>query len=74
MGGNNGEAPVRRWRRTLWQALLEIDIRGILGSIAPRVSSWRARVIKWLPIDGIAALSAAIPGAEFNTLAPGRTG
>jgi hypothetical protein len=30
----------------LWQALLEIDVRGILGFIRARLLSWRGRVIE----------------------------
>ncbi len=58
----------------LWQALLEIDVRGVLGSIrAPTLLLGRAGD-HMAPIDGVAALAAAIPGAEFKTLAPGPHG
>ena len=58
----------------LWQALLEIDVRGILGSIrAPTLLLGRAGD-HMAPIDGVAALAAAIPGAALKTLAPGPHG
>ncbi len=58
----------------LWQALLEIDVRGVLGSIrAPSLVLARPGD-QMAPIDGVAALAAAIPGAEFKTLAPGPHG
>ncbi|MGA7055439.1 MAG: adenylate/guanylate cyclase domain-containing protein, partial [Mycobacterium sp.] len=58
----------------LWQALLELDVRGVLGSVrAPSLVLARAGD-RMAPIDGAAALAAAIPGAEFKTLAPGPHG
>jgi pimeloyl-ACP methyl ester carboxylesterase/class 3 adenylate cyclase len=58
----------------LWQALLEIDVRGVLGSIrAPTLLLGRAGD-HMAPIDGVAALAAAIPGAALKTLAPGPHG
>jgi pimeloyl-ACP methyl ester carboxylesterase/class 3 adenylate cyclase len=52
----------------LWQALLEIDVRGILGSVrAPTLVLNRAndRVVAF---DAAKALAAAIPGAQFKEL------
>jgi class 3 adenylate cyclase len=55
----------------LWQALLEIDVRGILGSVrAPTIVLARPddRVA---PFEGAKALAAAIPGAHFKALPKG---
>jgi pimeloyl-ACP methyl ester carboxylesterase/class 3 adenylate cyclase len=55
----------------LWQALLEIDVRGILGSIrAPTLVLARPndRIAR---IEGATALAAAIPGAQLKTLPEG---
>jgi pimeloyl-ACP methyl ester carboxylesterase len=58
----------------LWKALLEIDVRGILGSIrAPTLLLGRDGD-RMAPLDGVAALAAAIPGAEVKALAPGPHG
>jgi class 3 adenylate cyclase/pimeloyl-ACP methyl ester carboxylesterase len=58
----------------LWRALLEMDVRSILGSIrAPSLVLGRPGD-QMAPIDGVAALAAAIPGAEFKALAPGPHG
>jgi class 3 adenylate cyclase/pimeloyl-ACP methyl ester carboxylesterase len=55
----------------LWQALLEIDVRGILGSIsAPtRVLARPNDLIA--AYDAAKAMADAIPGAEFTTLPDG---
>ncbi len=58
----------------LWQALLEIDVRGVLGSIRAPCLVLARPGDQMAPIDGVAALAAAIPGAEFKTLAPGPHG
>ncbi|WP_297733580.1 adenylate/guanylate cyclase domain-containing protein [Mycobacterium sp.] len=58
----------------LWQALLEIDVRGVLGSIRTPSLVLARPGDQMAPIDGVAALAAAIPGAEFKTLAPGPHG
>jgi pimeloyl-ACP methyl ester carboxylesterase len=58
----------------LWQALMEIDVRAILGSVrAPTLVLGRVgdRVA---PVDGAAAMAAAIPGAKFKALPPGPHG
>ena len=55
----------------LWQALLEIDVRGILGSIrAPTLVLARPND-RIAPVEGATALAAAIPGAQFKTLPEG---
>ena len=55
----------------LWQALLEIDVRGILGSIrAPTLVLARPND-RVAPLEGATALAAAIPGAQFKTLPEG---
>ena len=58
----------------LWQALLEIDVRGVLGSIRAPTLLLGRQGDGMAPVDGVAALAAAIPGAEFKTLAPGPHG
>jgi pimeloyl-ACP methyl ester carboxylesterase len=55
----------------LWEALLEIDVRGILGSIrAPTLVLARAND-RIAPLEGARALAAAIPGAQLKTLPEG---
>ena len=55
----------------LWQALLEIDVRGILGSIrAPTLVLVRPND-RIVPVEAATALAAAIPGAQFKTLPEG---
>jgi pimeloyl-ACP methyl ester carboxylesterase/class 3 adenylate cyclase len=55
----------------LWQALLEIDVRGILGSIrAPTLVLVRP-TDRIVPVEAATALAAAIPGAQFKTLPEG---
>jgi class 3 adenylate cyclase len=52
----------------LWEALLDIDVRGILGSIrAPTLVLARPGDLV-APFEGAKALAAAIPGAQFKTL------
>jgi pimeloyl-ACP methyl ester carboxylesterase len=58
----------------LWQALLELDVRGVLGSVCAPSLVLAREGDRMAPIDGAAALAAAIPGAEFKTLAPGPHG
>jgi class 3 adenylate cyclase/pimeloyl-ACP methyl ester carboxylesterase len=55
----------------LWQALLEIDVRGILGSIRTPTLVLARPDDRVAPYDGAAALAAAIPGAQFTTLPEG---
>jgi pimeloyl-ACP methyl ester carboxylesterase/class 3 adenylate cyclase len=55
----------------LWQALLEIDVRSILGSIrAPTLVLARPND-RIAPLEGATALAAAIPGAQFKILPDG---
>ena len=55
----------------LWRALLEIDVRGILGSVrAPTLVLARSND-RIAPVEAAAALAAAIPGAQFKTLPEG---
>jgi class 3 adenylate cyclase len=55
----------------LWQALLEIDVRGILGSIrAPTLVLARPND-RIAPLEGATSLAAAIPGAQFKPLPEG---
>ncbi|MGA9677026.1 MAG: adenylate/guanylate cyclase domain-containing protein [Mycobacterium sp.] len=55
----------------LWQALLEIDVRGILGSIRAPTLVLARPDDRVAPFEGAAALAAAIPGARFKTLPEG---
>ena len=55
----------------LWQSLLEIDVRGILGSIrAPTLVLARPND-RIAPVAAATALAAAIPGAQIKTLPDG---
>jgi len=55
----------------LWQALLEIDVRGILGSIhAPTLVLARPND-RIAPLEAATALAAAIPGAQIKALPEG---
>lgn len=58
----------------LWQALLEIDVRGILGSIRAPTRVLARPGDRVAPLEAAAALAAAIPGAEFKTLPDGPHG
>jgi pimeloyl-ACP methyl ester carboxylesterase/class 3 adenylate cyclase len=58
----------------LWQALLELDVSGVLGSVRAPCLVLARPGDRMAPIDGVAALAAAIPGAQFKTLAPGPHG
>jgi pimeloyl-ACP methyl ester carboxylesterase len=58
----------------LWQALLEIDVGGILSSIRVPTLVLGRPGDEMAPVDGAAALASAIPGAEFRTLPPGPHG
>ena len=58
----------------LWQALLEIDVRGILGSIRAPTLVLARLGDRVAPFEGAAALAAAIPGAEFKALPAGPHG
>ena len=55
----------------LWQALLEIDVRGILGSIRAPTLVLARPDDRVAPFEGATALAAAIPGAQFTTLPEG---
>jgi pimeloyl-ACP methyl ester carboxylesterase len=58
----------------LWQALLEIDVRGVLASVrAPTIVLARPGD-QMAPFDAAAALAAGIPGAEFKVLPDGPHG
>jgi len=55
----------------LWQALLEIDVRGILGSIRAPTLVLARPGDRIAPLEGATAFAAAIPGAQFKTLPEG---
>jgi pimeloyl-ACP methyl ester carboxylesterase/class 3 adenylate cyclase len=52
----------------LWEALLEIDVRGILGSIRAPTLVLARPDDRVAPLEGARAMAAAIPGAQFKTL------
>jgi class 3 adenylate cyclase len=58
----------------LWKALLEIDVRGVLGSIRAPTLLLARQGDRMAPLDGVAALAAGIPGSEFKSLAEGPHG
>lgn len=58
----------------LLEALLEIDVRGVLGSIRTPTRILSRPGDRVAPVDAAAALAAAIPGAEFMTLPEGPHG
>ncbi|OBH94313.1 adenylate/guanylate cyclase domain-containing protein [Mycobacterium sp. E2733] len=55
----------------LWQALLEIDVRGILGSIRAPTLVLARPGDRMAAFEGATALAAAIPGSRFNELPEG---
>jgi pimeloyl-ACP methyl ester carboxylesterase len=55
----------------LWQALLAIDVRGILGSIRAPTLVLARPGDRMAPLEGATALAAAIPGSQFKTLPEG---
>ena len=55
----------------LWQALLEIDVRGILGSVRAPTLVLARPDDRVAPFESAAAMAAAIPGAEFKALPEG---
>lgn len=52
----------------LWQALLEIDVRGILGSVRAPTLVLNRRNDRVVAFDAAKALAAAIPGAQFKEM------
>lgn len=58
----------------LWKALLEIDVRGILGSIRTPTRVLARPGDRVARLEAAAALTAAIPGAELKTLPVGPHG
>ena len=55
----------------LWQALMEIDVRGILGSIRAPTLVLARPDDRMAPLEGARAMAAAIPGSQFKTLREG---
>lgn len=55
----------------LWQALLEIDVRSILGSVRAPTLVLARPGDRIAPFEGATALADAIPGAQFKTLPEG---
>ena len=55
----------------LWRALLEIDVRGILGSIRAPTLVLARPDDRVAPLGGATAMAAAIPGAQLKTLPEG---
>ena len=58
----------------LWQALLEIDVREVLGSIRTPTLVLARQGDHVAPFEAAAALAAGIPGAEFKELPDGPHG
>lgn len=58
----------------LWQALLEIDVRGILSSVRAPTLVLARHGDHVAPFEGAAALAATIPGAQFKALPDGPHG
>ena len=58
----------------LWQALLESDVRGVLGSVHTPALVMSRLGDNVAPIDGARALAAAMPNARFLELPPGPHG
>ena len=58
----------------LWQALLEIDVRGVLGSIRAPTLVLARPGDHMAPFEAAAALAAGIPGADFKALPDGPHG
>jgi pimeloyl-ACP methyl ester carboxylesterase len=59
--------------RMVVQALMDIDVRAILGSVRTPTLVLARRGDRVAPFEGSAAMAAAIPGAEFRELPPGTT-
>jgi pimeloyl-ACP methyl ester carboxylesterase/class 3 adenylate cyclase len=57
--------------RMVVQALMDIDVRAILGSVRTPTLVLARRGDRVAPFEGSAAMAAAIPGAEFRELPPG---
>lgn len=55
----------------LWQALLEIDVRGILGSVRAPTLVLARPTDRVASFDAARALAAAIPGSRFQALSEG---
>ncbi len=58
----------------LWQALLDGDVRGVLGSVHTPALVLSRQGDEVAPIDGARALAAAMPNAQFLELQPGPHG
>jgi len=58
----------------LWQALMEIDVREVLGSIHAPTLVLARQGDQMAPFEAAAALATAIPGAEFKALPAGPHG
>ena len=57
--------------RLTWQAVMEIDVRGVLGSIRTPTRVLAREGDRLAPPDAAHALASAIPGAEFRMMPPG---
>jgi pimeloyl-ACP methyl ester carboxylesterase len=54
-----------------WKAFMEIDVRGVLGSVRAPTLVLARPGNRMVPIEAAAALAAAIPEAHFRPLLPG---
>ncbi len=57
--------------RMMWQAVSEIDVRGVLGSVRTPTLVMARRGDRIAPFEGAEALAAGIPNAELLELPPG---
>jgi class 3 adenylate cyclase len=55
----------------LWRALMEIDVRDVLGSVKPRTLVLHRTGDRVVRVEAAAALAAALPEATFRELPPG---
>jgi class 3 adenylate cyclase len=58
----------------LWQALLDSDVGGVLDTVRTSTLVMGRRGDEVAPVEGAAALAAAMPNAEFVELSPGPHG
>ena len=60
--------------RLLWQAVMEVDVRGLLGVVRTPTLVLARRGDRIAPFDAAAALADGIPNAQFRALPPGEHG
>jgi pimeloyl-ACP methyl ester carboxylesterase/class 3 adenylate cyclase len=57
--------------KLLWQALMEIDVREVLGAVEAPTLVLHRPGDRVAPVEGAAAMAASLPNAIFRELAPG---